>query len=444
MKRLALTTALVPILATAATVAAFPAIAQSSQPSPSSGADQIARAAQDAQINQSARPQEADKSAPATAEPAGPPPIKLSKKGGKAIVELQTAIRANDVANIPAKVAAAKAVADTPDDLYAIGKLELGAATTAKNNEAMVVAINDIAASQFLPKSTVAALYNSVGVAFFNAKNLPRATTMFKTALALDPNNSDTLRLIAESQSAGASPAEAVGAMRRAIEQASASGTRLPEDSYKRAVKVAYEAQDKAAVDFGREWIRAYPSPDSWTNGIAIYRNMLRPDVEGTLDLLRLLRATNALSTSANYTLYATAASDQGNFGEAQAVMDEGLANKLVDRSSTLARDVINGLKSKPKANASELETAAKTVKTPTSMIAVGNRFYGIGNYARAADLFRMAVAAGGDSSLANLHLGMALARTGDKPGATAALNAVSGAYAPVAQYWLIYVNRAG
>ena len=49
----------------------------------------------------------------------------------------------------------------------------------------------------------------------------------------------------------------------------------------------------------------------------------------------------------------------------------------------------------------------------------------------------------GGDADRLNLHLGMALARQGDKAGATAALNKVGGTDAELAKYWLVYVNRA-
>jgi hypothetical protein len=48
----------------------------------------------------------------------------------------------------------------------------------------------------------------------------------------------------------------------------------------------------------------------------------------------------------------------------------------------------------------------------------------------------------GVDSSVANMHLGMALARSGDKAGATAAFNAVSGNLSGIAKYWLIYVQQ--
>jgi hypothetical protein len=48
------------------------------------------------------------------------------------------------------------------------------------------------------------------------------------------------------------------------------------------------------------------------------------------------------------------------------------------------------------------------------------------------------------EPGLANLHIGMALARAGDKAGATTALNAVTGPRADVAKFWLTYVNQRG
>src|SRR3954464_9344932 len=54
--------------------------------------------------------------------------IKISEKAPKAILDREAAVNAKEVGNIPAKVAAAKAVAKTNDDRYAIGRLELNAA----------------------------------------------------------------------------------------------------------------------------------------------------------------------------------------------------------------------------------------------------------------------------------------------------------------------------
>lgn len=382
---------------------------------------------------------------PANAAPAAtaatPGQIKLSKKASKAIVALQTAVKANDVANIPTKLAEAQAVAETAEDRYAIGQLQLTAALAAKNNEAATVAVDYIAAANYLPKATVAGLYSQLGVEFFNAKNKPRAQQLFQKALTVDPTNAEAQRLLAETQMTS-DPAQAAATMKKAILDAKTSGKTLPEDSYKRAVKAAYDTKSPDAVEISRYWVEAYPTAESWRNSIAIYRNMMQPNVQGSLDLLRLMRAAGAMTTSGDYTLYATAAANQGNFSEAQAVIDEGTANQRIKTSDPVARDTITGLKTKPKATPAELEASVKSAANGSSLVKIGDRFYGLGNYARAAELYRQALTKGADAGLANLHLGMALARAGDKAGATAALNAVSGANADIARYWLIYVNR--
>ena len=379
----------------------------------------------------------------AAAAPTATPQIKLSKKASKAIIALQTAVKANDVANMPTLVVAAQAVAETAEDRYAIGRLQLNAAQAAKNTEAAVLAADYIAGSNYLPKAQVAGLYNTLGVDFFNAKNTARASAMFQKAVATDPNNAESLRLLAETQNASGNSADAIANFQKAMQQSMASGQKLPEDSFKRAVSAAYTAKSPSAVAIGQQWIAAYPSPESWRNAIAIYRNMMRPGVQGSLDLLRLMRAAGAMTTAGDYSLYATAAADQGNFGEAQSVIDVGLAAKRIALTDRTVRDTVVGLKAKPKATAADLEAATKTAATGASLLRIGDRFYGLGNYARAAELYRSATTKGADAGLANLHLGMALARAGDKAGAKTALGAVTGANAEIAKYWLIYVNRA-
>lgn len=370
--------------------------------------------------------------------------IKISEKAAPAIMALQTAVNANDVANIPAKVAAAKAVAKSNDDRYAIGRLELTAASKSNNTEAAAIAVDDIAASKFLPNATVAALYNSVGVNFFNAKNTARATAMFQKALAVDPNNAETLRLLAESQAAGGSPAEAMAAMKRTIAQAQASGQKLPEDTYRRAVKLAYDAKSPEALDFGRQWVAAYPTPDSWHNALAIYRNLNNPDPAMLIDVLRLSRATNSLQGTADYHVYAFEASNQANYGEAKSVIEEGISSGKIKATDPVISDIRGVLKSKAAPTQADLAASEKGAREPNAFLRVGDRYYGAGNYAKAAELYRQALAKGVDKNVANLRLGEALARAGDKAGATAALNAVGGQQAEIAKFWLLYLQRQG
>src|SRR5205085_1330448 len=166
-------------------------------------------------------------------------------------------------------------------------------------------------------------------------------------------------------------------------------------------------------------------------------------DLEGTLDLLRLMQAAGALTSPADYVMFVESAAEQNNFTEAQAVVDAGIAAKVINPSSAEFRDIVAGVRAKQKASAAELAAAAKSATSGIALMQIGERFYGMGDYAQAADLFRQAKGKGGvDNDLANLHLGMALARAGDKAGATAALNAVSGARADIAKLWVAYLQQ--
>jgi len=90
-------------IALVATLAAAPAAAQYNTPSP-------------------APQQSAAQPAPGPSNDAPTP--KLSNKAGKAIIDLQQAVKARDTASIPAKLAAAKAVAQNKDEHFAIGALQ--------------------------------------------------------------------------------------------------------------------------------------------------------------------------------------------------------------------------------------------------------------------------------------------------------------------------------
>ena len=367
--------------------------------------------------------------------------LKLSSKAGPAIVALQTAVNANDVANIPAKLAAAQAVAQNKDDHYAIGQLQLKAALAAKDNVAASAAVDAIANSGYLGAAEIASLYTAMGVSFYNAKDYARASTAFERAVSISPNNPAALKLLGEAQNAQGQPAQAAATFMRAIQLNTAAGLKPEEDLYKRAVSLAYGANSPTAIELGRQWIAAYPSPESWRNGIAIYRNYQRPDVESTLDLLRLMQAAGALTTAGDYRLFVTAAAEQLNYNEAQAVLDAGIAAKVVNPASAEFRDVVTPLKNKQKATAADLAVATKTAQSGTALIRIGDGYYGMGNYAKAAELYRMSIGKPGvDAAVANLHLGMALARSGDKAGATAAFSAVTGPRSEVAKYWLLYV----
>ena len=381
---------------------------------------------------------------PTKEAPSAKPAITPSKQAAKAIADLQKTVAANDSANIPAKVAAAQAVATSKEDHYLIAQLQLAAALKTKNNDAMASAIDAIATTGLVDAAKLSDIYTGLGVEFYNAKQYDRAAAQFQRAIGYAPGNTEPLTLLAEAQFSLGQPGVGAATLSKVLLISSTGGHKAEEKVYRRAVAMAYQAKQASAVQLSRDWLVAYPSATSWKNSLGIYRNYNRLGTSPTLDLLRLMRVTGSLTDAADYNFYATVAAGQNNFGEAQSVIDQGVAAKLVDPASADFHDVVVTLKTKPIATEGALMAAAKTAPAGSTLIGIGDRMYGIGQYAMAADIYRQALAKGADKDLANLHLGMALARAGDKAGATAALNAAGGAQADIAKYWLIYVQQGG
>ncbi|MEO7654831.1 MAG: tetratricopeptide repeat protein, partial [Sphingomicrobium sp.] len=300
---------------------------------------------------------------PPAATPAATPEVAASVRPSagalKPIIALQKAYASKDPAAIASALAAAKAAAATKEDRYVIGQLQLRAALAANDNAETGAAIELVAGSGYLPAGKAAELYMAYGNGLSEKKQYAEAAAAFERGLALDPNNLGLLGNLGEARFAQGRKAEAIPYFQKLIAATIATGVKPSEPVYKRAVSIANEAKLPVSVELASSWVVAYPSPVSWSNAIALYQNVNKPDVEGSLNLLRLLRATGAMSSPAHYSLYSTAAADQGNYVEAQAVIDEGLAKNVFTASSPVIKDVIAGLKAKQKATAADLETAS-------------------------------------------------------------------------------------
>jgi hypothetical protein len=93
------------------------------------------------------------------------------------------------------------------------------------------------------------------------------------------------------------------------------------------------------------------------------------------------------------------------------------------------------------RASLAAAEKAALAGAAAKGAMSTGDAYLGYGDYAKAAAMYRAALTkSGADTSLANLRLGIALGRSGDKAGATAALNAVTGPRAGIAKLWLAWL----
>jgi tetratricopeptide (TPR) repeat protein len=394
----------------------------------------------------SASPVLAQAPAPAAAAPAqaAPRPLKLSPQAQKAIIDLQTAVKAKNVAAIPGLVAAAQALAKVPDDRYAIASLQLQAAIDADDNTALVAAADAMRANG-APGPDLIRIYLHAGQKFGIAQQYGMATNALDKAISLDPNNTDALLLKSDLLLKQKLNGPSVEALTQAIARQKATGVTVPESWYQAAVARSYEAKLPATYELSRQWASAYPTPTHWRDAINIYRNMSGAERPALIDLFRLARVTKALGGESDYLPFAEALIARGYPGEAVAVLQEGAAaNSISLQSVTLARTFALA-KGKSIGDRASAATAAKTAlagATGKPAMLVGDRLLGYGDYAQAAALYRVAIGkADADQDLVNLRLGEALAQSGDKAGAIAALKAVGPGQAEIAKYWLAWVS---
>jgi tetratricopeptide (TPR) repeat protein len=369
----------------------------------------------------------------------------LSAGGRKAIAALQKVVNAKDAAGIPPALAAANAAAKTKDDKYVIGQLQLKAALDAKDSAGITAALETMLASGGATADESVPLHFNLGKQYYVAKQYDRAAGEFEKTIAVDPNHSEAILLLAETRRSQGRIPDAVALLQKAIAARSAGGQKAPEDWYRHAVQLAYDSKLPSAIPISRDWITAYPAPANWNAALRIYQKNSGLDSDTLIDLMRLQRATGGLAGESDYFAYANTALQKGYPGEAQAVLEEGFAAKKIDRSKQMFRDILsvaNGKIAADKASLPGLEKAALASAAARQAMVTGDVYLGYGDYAKAAAMYRAALTKSGvDSNLANLRLGIALTRSGDKAGAAIALRAVSGPRADIAKYWLLYLS---
>jgi tetratricopeptide (TPR) repeat protein len=369
--------------------------------------------------------------------------LDISKEARNAIIELQKAVDSNDTASIPAKLEAARKLAKTADDKYVIAVNQTKAATAASDLAGMRAGIDALRASGGAEKADLIARYNNLGKRYYDAKQTDLAADAFEQALAVDGNNGDALKMLASLRDSQGRKAEAVALMAKSVATAKAAGQKPKENDYKFAARIAYDAKAPAASQITQAWLADYPNPTNWRDALRIYRDVNGLEGESRLDVMRLARAANALNGEGDYFGYVSELIARGYLNEAKAVLDEGGAKKAIDVNKSAFKQFAPKLAKAPSRAA--IDGAAKAALAGGNAklaMEAGDTLYGVGAFSEAAALYRAAAAKGGaDTGLANLRLGMALARTGDKAGATAALNAVTGTHANTAKYWLIWVN---
>lgn len=388
----------------------------------------------------------AQAAAPAAAAPAAPPICQAGVTNGarKLLGELQVAVNAKDSANIPAKVAAAQAVVKSNDDKCFLAMMRLKAAADANDLKGMAAALEAQIAAGVMPAASLAEDIENVGKLQFNARSYADAAASFARAAQLLPNRGSPVALLAQTRVAEKRNAEAIPLFQKAIAIEVAAGRKPDETWYRQPVALAFDAKSPLTLGLSRDWLAAYPNAKNWRDAIRVHASLSGLGDAALIDMFRLARLNSALVGEADYARYADVALLRGFPGEAKAVLEQGFSANAIDRNSATFKPLYASASSKASGDRSALDAQTKTARaggTAKSLMTLAEAYFGYGDYAKSAELTRAALAKPGvDTDLANLRLGMALAASGDKAGAKAALDQVTGKQAEVARYWQTYL----
>ncbi len=369
----------------------------------------------------------------------------------KAVQPLQTALTGGDMAAAKAALPAAQAAATTDDDKFQVSLMSYQIAQKTGDQAAAATAVDAMLASGKAPPELQGQLLTAQAQAAFNAGKFADADRAFTQLAQQKPNDPEILISLAAVKSREGRNNEALPLVDQAIQAKKAANQPVDEDWYRRALSISYDGKMPVqTVKYGQQLVDAYPRADLWRVALQTYRETNRLDQQIDLDTLRLMRVTNALAGERDYYEYANMALNKGFPGEAKAVIDHGAASNMVDNKSVATSKALAEIKAvagpKIAADKAELPTLDKKARAAADgkqALLTGDVYLGYGQFAQAADLYKVALQKGGvDANLVNLHMGEALAQAGQKPAATQALGAVTGPNQTIAQYWTIWTNK--
>ncbi len=334
------------------------------------------------------------------------------------------------------------------DDVYIINMLMLNSSIVLKDNALMEKSLEGAISSGKLTREDEIKFRRNVGALAMQRNDVVKAQAEYEKLIEMDPSDAQLMVEVAELQRRQKQNDKAIASMQQAIAVQEKSGQKADESWYRRTLAIAYDSKLPAQTASASEaLVKSYPNPTNWRDVLVIYRDSAKFDDQGNLDVMRLMRANNALAGERDYAEYAETAALRGFPGEAKAVLDEGVAKGAIKPTAPFVKEIQASVGPKiaaDKASLPGLEKESAAAKTGKAAMATGDAYLGYGNYTKAAELYKLALTKGSvDAATVNTRLGFALGKAGDKAGAEAAFAAVTTPpRAQLANYYRIWLNN--
>jgi hypothetical protein len=367
----------------------------------------------------------------------------ISKEARNAIAALQTSVKAH-TPDVPEKLAAAQALAKTGDDKYLIAKLQLEHALFTKEEAAQRAAAEAILASGGADAAEAATLNTYLAAVAVKSGDFAGAEATYTARVAANPNDADSLIGLYQAKVGLKKDAEALSVLQRAISARTASGQKVDEGWYRNATSMAFKQKNNTlAAQYAQEALSAYPNETNFNNLIAITQPLFSKDDDAYVDLLRLMLVRNQIKSSTEYLRLAQYHEFTRNWGEAKSVLEAAAAAGKTSGAHSALLSKVSARISEDRAALPGAEAKARTDASGRLALNIASVYAGYKDYAKAADLYRVALQKGGvDANLLNTRLGIVHAMAGQRAEAETAFRKVTGMRAPLAGLWMAWLAQ--
>ena len=367
---------------------------------------------------------------------------------GRPLQAARDLIKAKKYSEALVKLREADAVPNrSANENFLLEQMRASAALSAGDNGQAIKAITFLLNSGRLPESQQAQYAGSLASLYYREKDYKDAAQWASRALKSNPSDGAMRSLQIQSYYLGG---DLAGAAREALEDVQAAekaGRTPPEDRLQLLANIASKTGDRAAYVAGIErLVTYYPKKEYWVD--LLRRLEAKPGFSNrlTLDLYRLRAATKTLDSPNEVIEMAQLALQQRQAGEAKKLLDDAFASGLLGKGTEAERQKrLLALASERVAEApaqlKQAEADALASGDGSDLVNVGFAYTGLGQFDKGIALMQQGIAKGKlkRNDEANLHLGIAYLRAGQKAKAREAFKSVGGTdgTADLARLWM-------
>ena len=373
---------------------------------------------------------------------------KISKKVDKPIGAAEKAFQAKNWDEVIAKVAEAEAMTDvtmTDFDKYWLHEFRGRAMLQKQNYPEAMKDLEASAANPCMPPADLPSRQKILIQLAYQTKAYPKVIDIGNKVLAAggDP---EIGTYVGNAYYATEDYENSRKIMKDVVEKQEAAGKKVDDLTYRILQGSCIKLKDNpCTIDMLERLVIHYPKPEYWQDLLGLMLAQTKNNVQ-LLNIWRVADGSEALTEPAEYTEYAQLAIGQGLPGEAQAVLDRGFQKGVFAKTGKeSANQLLNEAKNAVTLDKSTLDkqdASAKAKPTGDNDVKLGAAYLSYGLNEKAIEALQRGIGKGGvkNADDANLLLGMAYLRVGNKPEAAKAFANVKNdpIYARVARLWAL------